>query len=80
MLKIKIENFKKCLKQKRCAVIRLHVPNLLQIYEKINFRVKKMQKTLEKRQFSQICKNYEFFAFNSLNIDFFVNMKQVWNI
>ena len=42
MLKIKLENFQKLLKQKRCGVIDLNVPNLLQLYEKMHFRVKKM--------------------------------------
>ena len=44
MLKLKLENFKKLLKQKRCSVIHLNVPNLLKFYEKMPFRVKKNAK------------------------------------
>ena len=43
MLKIKLQNFQKLLKQKRCGIIHLNVPNLLQFYEKIPFRVKQVR-------------------------------------
>ena len=80
MLKIKLENFQKVLKQKRCGVIHLNVPNLLQFYEKMHFRVKKTQKTVKTIQLSNKCNKFEFFAFFSLNNGFFVKMKQVQNI
>ena len=41
MLKLKLGNFQKLLKQKGCSVLHLNVPNLLQFYEKMPFRVKK---------------------------------------
>ena len=80
MLKIKLENFHKLLKQIRCGVIHLNVPNLLQFYEKMHFRVKKMQKTVKTIQLSKKCNKYEFFAFFHFKNDFFVKMKQVRNI
>ena len=70
MLKLKLENFQKLLKQKRCTVIHLNVPNLL-FYEKKPFRVKKMQKTVKTIQISNKCNKYEFFAFFSLKNSFF---------
>ena len=79
MLKIKLQNFKKLLKQKRCGKIHLNVPNLLQFYEKIHFRVKKMQITVKTMHLSSKCNKYEFLNFFHLRIDFFVKMKQVWN-
>ena len=80
MLKIKLQNLLKLLKQKRCGLIHLNVPNLLQFYEKMHFRVKKMQKTVKTMQLFYKCNKYEFFAFYSLKNDFFVKMKQVRNI
>ena len=71
MLKIKLQNFQKLLKQKRCGIIHLHVPNLLQFHEKIPFRVKKMQKTVKTMHVSNECNKYEFFAFFHLKLDFF---------
>ena len=65
MLKIKLENFQKLLKQKRCGVIHLIVPNLLKFYEKIFFRVKKTQKTVKTIQLSNKCNKYEFLTFFS---------------
>ena len=79
MLKIKLENFQKLLKKKRCGVIHLNVPNLLQFYEKIPFRVKKMQKTLKTMHLSNKCNKYEFIAFFSLKNRFFCE-NEVWNI
>ena len=63
MLKIKLQNFQKLLKQKRCGKIRLNVPNLLQFYEKIPLRVKKMQKTVKTKHLSNKCNKYDLFAF-----------------
>ena len=70
MLKIKLENFQKLLKQKRCGVIQLNVPNLLQFYEKMHFRVKKTQKTVKTIQLSSKCNKFEFFAFFHLKMFF----------
>ena len=80
MLKIKLQNFQKLIKQKRCGLIHLNVPNLLQFYEKIHFRVKKMQKTVKTMHLSNKCINMIFLHFFHLKIDFFVKMKQVRNI
>ena len=59
----KTSNFQKLLKQKRCGIIHLNVPNLLQFYEKIPFEVKKVQKTVKSMYLSNKCNKYEFFAF-----------------
>ena len=80
MLKIKLENFQKLLKQKRCGVIHLNIPNLLEFYEKMHFRVKKTQKTVKTIQLSNKCSKFEFLHFFHLKMDFFVKMKQVRNI
>ena len=71
MIKIKLENFQKLVKQKRCGVIHLNVPNLLQFYEKMYIRVKKMQKTVKTIQLSNKCNKNEFFAIFSLKNQFF---------
>ena len=71
MVKIKLQNFQKLLKQKRCGIIHLNVPNLLQFYEKIPFRVKKVQKTVKSMHLSNKCNKYEFFAIFSLKNRFF---------
>jgi len=60
--KIKLENFQKLVKQKGCCVIHLNVPNLLQFYEKMYYRVKKMQKTVKTIQLSNKCNKNEFFV------------------
>jgi hypothetical protein len=71
MLKIKLKNFQKLQKQKRCGVICLNVPNLLQFYKKMNSIVKKLLKTVKTIQLSNKCNKYEFFAFSSLKNDYF---------
>ena len=70
-MKIKLENFQKLVKQKRCGVIHLNVPNLLKFYEKMYYRVKKMQKTVKTMLLSNKCNKNEFFAFFSLKNQLF---------
>ena len=66
MLKIKLENFKKCLKQKRCGMIRLNVPNLLHFCKKFNFYVKKSAKNSYLLHFVESCTEFTVFCIFSL--------------
>ena len=61
MLKIKLENFKKCLKQKRCGMIRLNVPNLLHFCKKNLFLNEKNEKNSYLLNFIESCIDFTVF-------------------